>query len=177
MNSDCYTYTGSVLSLNKGIIMQDDQRQAPWIYAAAIMDSDGCFMISRYKRGHRYDYLPNIKISMVQDGSVNYIKESTGLGYINIVGIRKSRPNSLPIFEWRITKRDNVMQFLEGIMPYLRNKKERAEHLLSYCKNIGHKEYGQRHIRMTDQELEYREQSYQRMRKLNDIKAAATTKS
>ena len=176
-HSVCYTYTGSVLHSIKEYFMQDNQMQAQWIYSAAIMDSDGCFMIARYKRGHRYDYLPNVKIAMIQDGSVNYIKESTGLGYINIVGTRKSRPNSLPLYEWRITKREDLITFLNGIMPYLRNKQNRAKHLLEYCLKVGHKEYGQRHIRMTDEELQYREDSYQKMRELNVIKAAATTKS
>lgn len=156
--------------------MQDNQSQAHWIYAAAIMDSDGCFMIARYKRGKRYDYLPNVKIAMINDGSINYIKSETGLGRILINGTRPSRPNSLPMYEWRITKRADLIIFLEGIIPYLRNKKDRAVFLLEYCNKIGHKEYGQRHIPMTKQELQYREESYLRMRELNAIKAGATTK-
>lgn len=176
-NYNCYAYTGSVLGVERILFMQDNQRQAQWIYAAAIMDSDGCFMISRYKRGHRYDYLPNVKISMINDGSINYILRETRLGYINIIGTRKSRPNSLPLFEWRITKRDDVIKFLEHIMSYLQNKRDRAAHLLKYCYKVGYKPYGQRHIRMTDEELKYREDSYIKMRELNDIKAAATTKS
>lgn len=175
--TDCYTHTGNVFKYGKGYVMQDNQRQAQWAYAAAIMDSDGCFMIARYKRKYRYDYLPNVKIAMIQDGSINYILESTGLGYVSVIGIRKSRPNSLPMFEWRITNRKDLITFLEGIMPYLRNKKERAQHLLEYCNKVGHKEYGQRHIRITDEELQYREESYKKMRELNVIKAAATTKS
>lgn len=175
--NNCYTYTGSVINAVKEYFMHDNQRQAQWAYAAAIMDSDGCFMIARYKRGHRYDYNPMVKIAMIQDGSINYILKCTQLGYVNTVGTRKSRPNSLPMFEWRITKRSDLIAFLQGILPWLQNKKNRAEHLLEYCLNIGHKQYGQRHIRMTDSELQYREESYQKMRKLNVIKAAATTKS
>lgn len=157
--------------------MQDNQSQTHWIYAAAIMDSDGCFMIARYKRGHRYDYLPNVKIAMINDGSINYIKKMTGLGNIIINGIRPSRPKSLPMYEWRITKRDNLIDFLNGIMPYLQNKKDRAKHLLDYCEKVGHKPYGTRHIPMTKEELNYREESYQMMRELNSNKVGATTKS
>lgn len=156
--------------------MQDNQSQAHWIYAAAIMDSDGCFMICRYKRGKRFDYLPNVKIAMINDGSINYIHQETGLGYISVSGVRPSRPNSLPLFEWRITNRADLMKFLEGIIPYCRNKRDRAEFLFEYCKNIGHKPHGQRHIAMTKEELEYRESSYQNMKELNRIKAGTTTK-
>ena len=54
--------------------MQDNQSQTHWIYSAAIMDSDGCFMIARYKRGEQYDYLPLVKVSMINNGSINYIQ-------------------------------------------------------------------------------------------------------
>ena len=173
-NQFSYTATGSIL---KGFCMHDNQRQAHWIYAAAIMDSDGCFMIARYMRKYRYDYLPTVKIAMIQDGSVNYIKESTGLGTISINGTRPSRPNSKPLYQWSITNRSDLIEFLNGIMPYLKNKKDRAEHLLDYCLMIGLKPIGQRHIRLSDDELHYREEAYQKMRKLNGNNAAATTKS
>ena len=157
--------------------MQDNQKQTQWIYAAAIMDSDGCFMINRYTRKNSYSYLPCVKIAMILDGSINYIHQETGLGYINIAGIRPSRPNSMPLYEWRITNKNDLVTFLHNIIPYLKNKKERAQHLLDFCKNGNFKSYGQRHIRITKEELDYREQSYVKMRKLNDNKVAATTKS
>lgn len=157
--------------------MQDNQNQTHWIYAAAIMDSDGCFMIAKYFRKTRYDYLPTVKIAMINDGSINYIMKETGLGYINISGTRKSRPNSLPLYEWRITNKKDLLTFLSGILPYLQNKRERAEHLIDFCKCANYKDYGQRHIRLTQDELDYREQAYQKMRELNGNKVGATTKS
>ena len=157
--------------------MQDNQKQTQWIYAAAIMDSDGCFMISKHKRKDTYSYLPCVKIAMILDGSINYIKKETGLGYINIAGIRPSRPNSMPLYEWRITNKTDLITFLQNIMPYLQNKKERAAHLLDFCEKGNFKSREQRHIKITKEELDYREQSYVKMRKLNDNKVAATTKS
>jgi hypothetical protein len=174
---ECYTYTGSV-NLNKGYIMHGNQNQTHWIYAAGVMDSDGCFMIARYKRGNRYDYLPNVKIAMIKDGAINYIKSETGLGSIIINGTRKSRPNSLPLYEWRITNKRDLITFIDGILPYLRNKKERALHLLDFCKKGNYAEKGEaRSYRLSKEELDYREEAYQKMRKLNDNKVGATTKS
>jgi hypothetical protein len=158
--------------------MQDNQRQAQvWIYAAGIMDSDGCFMIAKYMRKTGNYYLPLVKITMIKDGAINYITKETGLGRISITGPRKSRPNSQPLFEWTITNRPDLMKFLNGIMPYLQNKKDRAEHLLNYCKNAEYRFYGSRYHTLGMDEVQYREDSYQKMRELNSIKAAASTKS
>jgi len=173
--SFCYTRTGSV-EYNKGYDMQDNQSQTHWIYAAAIMDSDGCFMIGKYFRKYRYDYLPCVKITMINNGSINYIKKETGLGSIIISGTRKSRPNSLPLYEWRITNKKDLLTFLHGILPYLHNKKERALHLLEFCEKGNYKDIGQRHIRLTENELNYREQAYQKMRELNANKVGAEIK-
>lgn len=158
--------------------MQDNQRQTQhWIYAAAIMDSDGCFMIAKYIRKTGNYYLPLVKIAMIKDGAINYIHKETGLGRIKIAGARKSRPNSQPLYEWTITNRPDLVEFLQGIMPYLKNKEDRAKHLLDYCVYAEYRFYGSRYKRLSDDELKYREQAYQRMRELNSIKVAATTKS
>lgn len=158
--------------------MYDNQRQAqPWIYAAAIMDSDGCFMITRYNRTNGYFYLPMVKITMVDDGAINYIQKEVGLGSVTIVGTRPSRPNSRPLFQWTITNREDLQRFLTGIMPYLRNKEDRAQHLLNYCNTTPCLKNASRNHKLSDDELLYREESYQRMRELNGKNAAATTKS
>lgn len=158
--------------------MKDNQRQAQcWIYAAAIMDSIGCFMITKSKRKNGIYYTPIVKIYMAKDCAINYILNETGLGYINLPGIRKSRLDRVPLFEWMITKKTELVIFLKGILPYLKDKKDRAEHLLYYCENSEYKMYGTRYTKMSDQELQYREESYLKMRELNGVKAAATTKS
>lgn len=171
-----YTYAGNVFNYIKELCMHDNQIQAHWIYAAAIMDSDGCFMISRHKVKDRAEYLAMVKIFMIQDGSINYIHKMTGLGSITISGARKSRPNSKPLFQWRITKRADLIVFIQGIMPYLQNKKERAQHLLKYVNTIGCRPKNLRKTRLSDEELNYREESYRKMRELNGNNAGATTK-
>jgi len=169
----CYTDIGTTM----GVFMQDNQKQTQWIYAAAIMDSDGCFMIAKYKRKSGNFYLPCVKIVMIKDGSINYIKNQTGLGRIIKTGIQPSRPNSQPLFQWTITNRPDLIIFLKGIIPYLQNKKDRAEHLLEYCEQREYRHYGTKHERMSDVELNCREQAYLKMRELNGNKVAATTKS
>ena len=161
--------------------MQDNQSQTHWIYAAGIMDSDGCFMITKRKiKGkERVEYMPIVKISMITDRSLKYIREKTGFGNILINGTRPSRPNSLPIYEWRITKVGDLRIFLKNILPYLQNKKERAEHLIDFCVIGNYRDHGahaQGH-KLTKEQLDYREQAYLKMRRLNGSKVGATTKS
>lgn len=158
--------------------MQDNQSQTQWIYAAAIMDSDGCFMITRANRkdGTHY-YTPMVKIAMINNGSINYIHRETKLGKISITGVRPSRPNSLPLYEWRLCNKNDLIKFLNGIMPYLQNKKDRAQHLLNFCAFGNYKENSQKHMKLTKDELHYRDQAYLKMRELNANKVGATTKS
>jgi hypothetical protein len=178
LSKPSYTYTGNVIGINKDYNMQDNQNQTHWIYAAAIMDSDGCFMINRHLDKGSYSYLPTVKISMINTGSIDYILESTGLGYTFINGTRPSRPNSMPMHDWRITKSDDLRKFLNGILPYLRNKKNRAEFLIEFLDKGNYGHHGRKSgIRLTKEELDYREQAYFRMRELNSNKVGATTKS
>lgn len=167
--------------------MQDNQKQTLWAYIAGVMDSDGCFMITKHNRktGKRTakklnveswsaTYMASLKVCQIENHAVNYIVEETGLGTIRLEGARLSRPNSLPIYNWGIRKHADVIVFLEQVIPWLKIKKERAEFLLNYCKTIKHGKtfyYG-----LAQEELDYREDSYIKMRKFNDNKVAATTK-
>lgn len=184
INEVCYTDIGSA----KELIIQDNQRQAHWAYIAGVMDSDGCFMITRHKRqtkrknhphtvdGWCWTYLPSAKIAMIQDGAIKFILKHTGLGTYSLNGARPSRPNSMPIFQWGMRKRDDLIPFLEGIIPWLQVKRNRAEFLLEYCKKLNNTDHSKRYFGITTEELVYREESYQKMRKLNALRAAAETK-
>jgi hypothetical protein len=169
--------------------MQDNQMQAHWAYIAGIMDADGCFMITRHKRKtqrknypHQVDnwswtYLPSVKVSMVESEAIDLLHKELKLGTVTLNGVRPSRPNSRPIYQWGIRNRKGVREFLENVIPYLRVKKARAEFLLNYCitaTNIDDR--CARYFGLTKDELVYREESYQRMREFNGKNAAATTK-
>jgi len=163
--------------------MQDNQSQTHWIYAAAIMDSDGCFMISksksRSKNKKHFDYCPRARIVMIHDGAINYIYSETNIGRIGITGVRPSRPNSLPLFHLGITKIADLIVFLENIIPYLKVKKERAIHLLEFCKHSleAKQTYNRyRHNQPSQDELNYREDMYRKMREFNGNKVGATIK-
>lgn len=183
----CHTeYGTTVYSLYRKLFMQDNQKQTLWAYIAGVMDSDGCFMITRHNRktGKRTakklnveswsaTYMASVKVTQIEKHALNYIFEETRLGTLRLEGTRLSRPNSNPIWNWGIRKNSDVIIFLEQVIPWLKIKKERAEFLLNYCKTIKHGMtfyYG-----LAQDELNYREDSYKKMRKFNDNKVAATT--
>ncbi|MGD0331223.1 MAG: hypothetical protein ABSB40_12410 [Nitrososphaeria archaeon] len=171
--------------------MQDNQRQThtDWAYIAGIMDSDGCFMITRHKRktqrknyphmveGWSWTYMPSVKVAMINHEAIEFIVEKTQAGTCNLYGARPSRPNSHPMYEWGIRNRKQIVPFIENIMPYLKVKKQRAQFLLDYCKKAQYLETNAaKYYGLSKEELEYRESSYQQMKELNRIKVAATTK-
>jgi hypothetical protein len=169
--------------------MQDNQRQTDLSYIAGVMDSDGCFMITRHKRKtqrkdypHKVDnwswtYMPSVKIQQIESQAVYFIRDDMKYGTITITRARKSRPNSQDLFSWGIRNRKEVKAFLEEIIPYLKIKKTRAQYLLDYCNQaMNIDDRGSRYFGLTKDELIYREESYQRMRELNCRKVAATTK-
>lgn len=174
--------------------MQDNQRQThEWSYMAGIMDADGCFMISKHNRQTRnriserakafpkkvdkwsFTYLPCAKIGMAEVEAIDLIMNQMNFGKMSIDGARKNRPHSKPIFHWRIREKNELVMFLEGVIPYLRIKKNRAQHLLDYCKHLQifprTSYYG-----LPSEELDYREDMYIKMRKFNGNEVAATTK-
>lgn len=168
--------------------MQDNQRQTHWAYIAGVMDSDGTFMITRHKRqtlrkNHPHTvkqwgwtYLPAVKISQIEPEAIKFISEFTGQKTIYLHGASPSRPTRRPIYSWGIRKRIDLIPFLEEVIPYLRIKKNRAEFLLKYCNHVIEIPQACRYFGLTDEELNFREDSYQKMRELNENKVAAETK-
>lgn len=173
--------------------MQDNQRQTHWAYIAGIMDADGCFMIMKHKRKTKnkttqralefpkkvekwsVSYLPGVKIAMIESEAINFVMNDMGFGNMHIDGARKSRPNSKPIYHWYMRKKENLVIFLENIIPYLKIKIKRAEHLLNFCRHlISNPNPCYRGLSIN--ELDYRETVYLKMRELNGNKVAATTK-
>jgi len=173
--------------------MHDNQSQTHWAYIAGIMDADGCFMIFKHKRKTKnkqtdralvfpknvkqwaISYLPGVKIAMIEPEAIDLIQKEMGFGNMHIDGARKSRPKSKPIYHWYMRDKLRVAEFIENVMPYLRVKKDRARHLLEFCKhlkNVPHVGYKG----LSQEELDYREDMYIKMREFNGNKVGATTK-
>lgn len=172
--------------------MYDNQSQTHWAYIAGVMDSDGCFMISKHKRKTRNKcteralrfpknvsawsctYMPCLKIVMIEPEAVHFIKNEMDYGNVYISGARKSRPNSKDIYQWYLRSCKEVIAFISSILPYLKVKKERALHVLSFANHmISVPTRGYKGLSL--EELDYREDMYLKMREFNGNKVGATT--
>ena len=165
--------------------MHDNQRQTHLGYLAGILDADGCFMITKHSRKtpkirkwntlieRTATYMSTIKISMIEEEAVAFIQNEIGYGKYHLDGVRISRPNSKPLYQWYLRGKKTI-PFLKEIIPYLKVKRKRAEFLLQYMENV--KDCPSPYHGLSDEELNYRELSYVKMRELNGNKVAATTK-
>lgn len=169
--------------------MHGNQKQTDWAYMAGVMDADGCFMITKHKRKWKDHfvnpcYLPCLKISMVEIEAIEFVNDEIGIGDYKLdrTRIRKYKDGryvgtsfgSKPIYDWFLRNRKIIIPVLEKLIPYLKVKKDRATHLLHYCKNITVKKGS---TKISDKELAFREEAYLKMRKFNGSKVAATTES
>ena len=164
--------------------MQGNQRQAVlWAYLAGLIDGEGSFVIqktnvekiAKSSRSKTPKYLAYFCIGMVDKEPLDLIRDTIGMGKV----YEERVPDRRSIWRIRFAGRLTLIPFVEQLLPYLRVKKERAELILDFCKNWetpGKKEHGYRAC-VSDQELQRREEAYLKMRKLNAVGAAATTKS
>lgn len=164
--------------------MQGNQRQAIlWAYLAGLIDGEGSFVIqktevekiSKSSNCVSPRYLPFFCIGMVDKAPLDLIQETIGLGKVYEECVRDRRS----IWRIRFGGRVKLIPFIKELLPYLIVKKKQAQLLLEFCENWvspGKKEHGYRD-RVSDQELQRREEAYLKMRKLNAVGAAATTKS
>jgi hypothetical protein len=90
-------------------------------------------------------------------------------------GVRKDRPTYQVMYRWEMRKRHLLIPMLEKLIPYLIVKKQQAKLLLETLK-IWIIPYN-RKVGMDPEEIQRRDLAWLKMRKLNAVGAAATTKS
>lgn len=141
--------------------VQGNPRQAALCYIAGIIDGEGTIRIHKAK--------PYLKIGMVERIIPELLKESFG-GSLQ----EECVPERRSIWRWQVSGRMSVYKILEEIVPYLIVKREQAISVMEFCKDW-HTPFS-RQQGLSEQELQRREDAYQKLRKLNAVGAAATTK-
>lgn len=180
-----------------GVYMQDNHDQTYWAYIAGIMDADGCFMIFKHKRKTKngnsiraidfpkhvdkwsISYIPSVKIAMVEREAIDLVWKIMGFGNMNVDKAREPRPymgikHNKPIYHWYLRNKYDCLRFLNGVLPYLRVKKDRALHLKKFSEHLI--EFGNPCYKgLSKDELDYREDMYIKMREFNGNFVGATT--
>ena len=171
-----------LIGLNNGDYMQDNQREAllKYAYIAGIIDGEGSIMITRSCSGYKRktpSYTPRVKVGMTERHCLDFIVEHTGIGTVTDEGVRKSHRdgcNRKGFFQWQVHSLTNVPKFLEMIAPFLVLKRPQAELILMYCACFDKQKKCMDGV--PDDVRAFREETYNKMRKLNGRKAPATTK-
>lgn len=148
--------------------MQDNQKQAVLVaYLSGIIDGEG-WIIVRKNRGRGQFYF-EVGVGMVSKHIIELLQETFG-GNV----YEERVPNRRSIWRWKTLNQPNILACLLQVRPYLRVKHEQADVLiqeitLRLARTANHS------LKLSDEELQRREDFYLRVKKLNAVGAAATT--
>ncbi len=158
------SYVQNISMVTKSYQNTDDL--AFWSYVAGIMDTDGSFSVKRQK-GHaetkNLRYIPCIQISMASLDVINHIRKNCVYGTV-CVAKNKSCKRGFH-YAWSIGKKQDSVEFIEKILPYLKEKNDQAMILLNFCKKSENTKFCKAGI--PKEELEFRESCYQKIVALN----------
>lgn len=137
-----------------------------WSYVAGIMDTEGSFSIKKEKAHSgsiNMRYNPVIQLTMVPVDCINYIRKNCSLGSFCIPKAKCTQKGFA--YKMLIISKSECISFLNKILPYIRYKKGQVFTLLNFCENYG----SVKHCRggIPNEILEFREEMYQQIRKLN----------
>jgi len=146
--------------------LKNNEDPAFWSYIAGIIDTDGSFSV-RCQKGtsecKNLRYLPIIQMAMASLDVINHIRNNCIHG---IVCVAKNKSCARGFhYAWSINKKQDIMDFIERILPYLREKKEQATVLLNFCKGSHATLYCKAGI--SKEQLEFREACYREIMAIN----------
>lgn len=131
-----------------------------WSYIAGLMDTDGSFMIHK-RIGHNGmknpNYLAKISYGEKDVRNLSFIKKVFPFGVIS------KKDNDKCVngrFVWELVVKQDMIEFIKMVLPYMKVKKQNAEILLKFCENYKPVKKGHR-FGIPKDELEFRENCYQ----------------
>lgn len=130
-----------------------------WAYLAGIIDTDGSFSIKKESRG---TYSPTIQLSLISFDAMEFIKNHCDYG--NHFVVNSPRLKQGFYYRFGVYNRDEIIQVINNILPFLLHKKEAAEMLLEFCK--GFVAQGGKYLKTTEQS-DFRENCYQKLCAIN----------
>lgn len=148
--------------LNPNETVDDDPLK--WAYIAGLMDTDGSFLINK-RHGHNGmkspSYMTRVSYGEKDVRTPSFIQKTFALGCINLKDNNKCVNGR---FVWELVVKEEIIDFINRVLPYLKVKKPNAEILLNFCKNYNPMKKGHR-FGIPKEELEFREKCYQDIKK------------
>lgn len=134
-----------------------------WSYVAGIIDSDGSISIKKQKYQYGQRYTAVISIDMVDPKTIEYIASNTTYGRVE-ANRMKACTNGI-CYRLSIGKKEDVIPFLNQVIPFLKVKQEQAKTLLEFCKNWKNTGYCKAGVPV--EEMAFREECHQKIKQLN----------
>lgn len=105
-----------------------------WAYIAGIIDGEGCIDI--YSPGllalGKKRFSPRIVVTQRDSRLTDYLIEATGVGEL-----APRASGDFVEYRWRVNKRDDIVNLLECVRPFLVMKRQQADILLDRIKGSG----------------------------------------
>jgi hypothetical protein len=104
-------------------------------YLAGLIDGEGCITIIKCKPARRAanpSYSLQTFINNTDERMLRYCKEVTGAGSISFNPVSLRKPTWKNLWNWNLRKQDTI-DFLIQILPYLITKKRQAELAIEYA--------------------------------------------
>ncbi len=151
---------------------KDKQKQAVLLaFVAGIIDGEGCISIHRNKgRGQFY---VRISVGMAHENTIKLLQETFG-GKIGR-NERSKYPNAQQIYRWQLSAQAEVRNFLNLVSPYIRVKTRQLHLAIAWLDDVKKRDCRKKPEKLTDTEIQRREDMFQLMHKFNGVGAAATT--
>lgn len=158
--------------------MQGNQRQALHIaYCAGIIDGEGSICVTKTRPMQNRTnplHAPLIRVGMNKEEPMKFLQNTFECGNIFYEGVRKDRPNQNPMYRWVVTNRNDVVKVIDMILPHILVKLEQAILVKEMC--LGWVLAKAKKLGTYPEEIQRRQDYYERCRVLNAVGAAATTK-
>lgn len=133
-----------------------------WSYLAGLFDTDGHFALT--SRSDKY-FRAEIQLHITDLRCINFIQENCIYGSLNVKKDKHCKHGI--IYRYEILKIDDVLNFLNKILPYLKIKKSQAELLIYYLDNKKNYMVRSKNQTIPEEELLFRRQCRDKMKQLH----------
>jgi hypothetical protein len=103
-----------------------------WSYLAGLFDGDGSVSLTEHLSPRQYHYFLFVSVASTDRSAMNWLVQQFGGQYERH---KEARPNMRDTYQW-VTKGHHSRHVLEGMLPFLKLKKQVAKKALEYLNSI-----------------------------------------